>query len=206
VRYSIRTITAPGAIPLPFAVDDAFLRASMRVDPTGDGTFDTAQAALISAQVRAAMDFVERFTGQVLTARILEMASDAFPCLPELIALPRDPVTAITSIIYTDASAGNPVTMDGAAWRWSDSSPDVILPAFRTAWPVAARERGSVLVRFEAGYDPDLAPPALIAAVKMMARHLFDNPGAVQAGDRAAAIEMPLGVRDLCMPFRRMIG
>lgn len=204
-RYTIRTVTPAGDIPLPFAVDAALKAALLKVDPTGDAAFDDAQDALIEAQLRAAMDHVERFTSQVLTPRDLEMVLGGFPCLPELISIPREPVTAITSIKYTDPTAGTETTMDVAAYRWSDASPDMIMPAFRAAWPVAAAESGSVRVRFAAGYEDGLAPPALLAAVRMMLVHLFEHRSAVESGAAAAAVEIPLGVRDLCAGYRRVL-
>jgi uncharacterized phiE125 gp8 family phage protein len=204
-RFSIRTVTPAAAIPLPFPVDDDLKRTLLKVDPTGDTGFDAAQDALIEAQLRAAMDHVERFTSQVLTARTMELVMGGFPCLPELISIPREPVTAITSIAYTDPDSGNEVAMDSAAWRWADTAPDVILPAFRQAWPVSAAERGSVRVTFEAGYEDGLAPPALLAAARMMLVHLFENRNPVEAGERAAAVELPLGVRDLCAAYRRIL-
>lgn len=204
-RYSIRTITAAGSIPLPFAVDDAMKRSLLKVDPTGDSALDTAQDTFITAQLRAAMGFVERHTAQVLTVRALEMAITGFPILPELISIPRAPVTAISSIKYTDPTTGAETLMDVADWRWSDTAPDIVMPAWRTAWPVAADEQASVRIRFTAGYEAGLAPPELLAAVRAMLVHLFENRSAVEAGPSAAAVELPLGVRDLCAGYRRIL-
>lgn len=196
MRYRIRTVTAPGDIPLPFDLDEA--RQELRVE-----VGDSAEDALIEAKLRSAMDWVERFTGQVLTERTLEMALDGFPCTPELIELPRAPVTAISSVSYASADDGEPVVLGAGEWRWSDVDPDWLRPAFRSAWPVAAAERGSVRVTFDAGYEAGLAPPALLAAVKALLAHLYTNREAVVTGTITA--ELPLGVVDLCRPYRRVL-
>jgi uncharacterized phiE125 gp8 family phage protein len=200
---SIRTVTPVATIPLLF--DVATARQEVRADPTGDAAEDAAEDALITAKIHAAMGYVERFASQVLTPRELEMVLGGFPCLPELISIPREPVTAITSIKYTHPTTGAETVMDVADYRWSDASPDLVQPAFRAAWPVAANERGSVRVRFAAGYEDGLAPPALVAAVKHMFVHLYENRASVDAGAAAQAVELPLGVRDLCMPYRRIL-
>lgn len=188
MRYRIRTITVPGEEPaLPFEVAEA--KAHLRVDHADDD-------ALIEAQLRAAVDWVERFTGQVLTERVLELAADGFPRWPELISLPREPVTGIVSVAYTGTD-GEAVTMDAADWRWSEDAPDQLLPAYRAAWPAAAAEAGSVRVRFEAGYGEGLAPPALVLAVKQALTVFYER----RSGDAAAFA----AAADLCRPFRRMM-
>lgn len=203
LRVNVRTITPVADIPLLFSADVA--RQELRADLTGDTNFDGDEDALIEAKILAATGFVESFTGQVLTPRELELVLNRFPCLPELISIPRAPVTAINSIAYTDASTGTEVALGDTDFRWSDSLPDTILPAFRLPWPIAAFEPGSVRVRFSAGYEEGLAPPPLVAAVKAMVVHLYESRTAVVAGERAAAVELPLGVRDLCAGYRRVL-
>ncbi|MGZ8286134.1 MAG: head-tail connector protein [Allosphingosinicella sp.] len=190
MRYRIRTVTAPGDIPLPFDLDEA--RQELRVE---EG--EVLEDALIEAKLRSAMDWVERFTGQVLSDRALELVLDGLPRAPELIELPRAPVTAIGGISYVSADDGSTVVLVEADWRWSDSDPEWLRPAFRTAWPVAATERGSVRVAFQAGYEAGLAPPALLAAVKAMLVQSFEN--------RDGGEDVPERVVDLCRPFRRVL-
>jgi uncharacterized phiE125 gp8 family phage protein len=203
IRTAIRTITAPADIPLLFDVDTA--RHEARVDLTGDDAFDAADDATLEAKIRAAMRHVENHTAQVLTDRELELAANGFPCLPELISIPREPVTEILSIAYTDNSTGAEVALAESDWRWSDASPAMILPAWRTSWPVAAAEPASVRIRFAAGYEDGLAPPDLVDAVMKMLVHLFEHRSAVESGASAAAVELPLTVRDLCAGYRRVL-
>jgi uncharacterized phiE125 gp8 family phage protein len=187
VRYAIRTITPVADIPLVVSLPQA--KNFLKDPPSTDD-------ALVTAQIRTAMDLVERFCSQVLTARVMELVGAAFPLLPELISIPREPVTGIVSVSYTDRDSGAEVVMDGASWRWADHAPDQLLPAFRQAWPLAASERGSVRVRFEAGYEDGLCPPALVEAVKKTVARLYENREASGLGADVMA--------DLA-PFRRSL-
>lgn len=196
MRQRIRTLTAPGDIALPFTLAEA--RKELRVEAS-----DADEDALITSKIHAAMEWVERYTSQVLSPRTFELSLDAFPVLPELIELPRAPVTAIGGISYTSADDGTSIALVEADWRWSDSDPEWLRPAFRTAWPSAADERGSVKVTFEAGYEAGLVPPALLGAVRMMLVHLYENREAVVTG--SVATEMPLGVKEQLRPFRRLL-
>lgn len=188
MRYTIRTVTPANEIPLVITLPAA--KGFLRVDGVVDDD-------LIEGQIRTAMEMVERHTSQVLTERELEMVTASFPVLPELISLPRDPVTEILSIKFTDPDIGAETVMDESAWRWADSAPDQVLPAFRTAWPIAAAERGSVRVRFTAGYEEGLCPPLLIEAVQRTLVPLYDQRGAMDA--------LTDDVMRLCQPLRRQL-
>lgn len=190
MRYSIRTVTPQTGIPLLFELDEA--KVHLRVDGG-----DAGEDALIEAQIRAAMDAVERHCSQVLTEREMEWVADGFPVLPELISLPREPVTGILSIAYASSADGSEVVLAGGEYRWADTSADTVRPAFAASWPVAAAETGSVRVRFQAGYGEGLAPPALVQAVKLMLTWLYECRGG-EGG-------MPEGVARLCAPYRRVL-
>ncbi|QAY77919.1 hypothetical protein [Sphingosinicella sp. BN140058] len=189
MRYSIRTVTAANEIPLPFDLAEAFKH--LEVPELAD---DPAEQINVEGLLRTAMDAVERFTSQVLTPRLMEISLGGFPAVPELISIPRDPVTGVTAIAYTDVD-GAAVDLTVADWRWSESAADVVMPAFRASWPRAATELGAVRIRFEAGYDVGLAPASLIGAVKLTLGHLFANR---EGGD------MPEGAIRLCRPLRRI--
>jgi uncharacterized phiE125 gp8 family phage protein len=196
VRYRIRTVTAPADIAAPVGLAEA--KAELRIEADA-----TDEDDLVKAKLAEAVDYVERFTGQVLSPRTMEMVADRFPCLPELIELPRTPVTAIVSVKYSSPDDGSELSIEESGWRWTDADPSTLRPAFRSAWPTAAAERGSVRIRFVAGYEEGLAPPALLRAVKALAAHWYTNREAVVTG--TIATELPLGVMDLMRPFRRLL-
>jgi uncharacterized phiE125 gp8 family phage protein len=196
VRYTIRTVTPANLVPLPFTLAEAFKHLEAE-----ELAADEAEQAQVEADLRAAMDAVERFTSQILTPRELVYAAGGFPCVPELIVIPRDPITAVTAIAYTDGD-GEAVDLAEGDWRWSEHAPDTVMPAFRASWPVAAAEPGSVRVTFTAGYEEGLVPGSLIGAVKLMLGTLYGNRESVVTGTIVS--ELPGGVKALCAPYRRV--
>ena len=190
MRYSVRTITALNALPLVIDVDEA--KAHLRVDFADDDT-------LIEALLRSAQDHVELHTGQVLTERELEVTFDDFPSSGDHFIIPRAPVTAITSLKYDD-SDGAEQTVGGADYVWRDTQADQLMLAPDASWPSGSARRGSVRLRFMAGYEAGLAPASLVAAVKLMLGHLYGNREAVVTG--TIATDLPLGVVALCAPYR----
>lgn len=196
IRYGKpRVLTPADEIELAVSLDEAKEHLRIPVE-------DASEDLLIDAQIRAAMEHVEKFTGQVLTPREMELPISGFPVLPELIAIPREPVTGVSAIAYTDPD-GVAAELAEADWRWSESAADVVMPALQTSWPAALAERGSVRLTFDAGYEVGLAPASLIAAVKLMLGHLYANREAVVTG--TIATELPLAVQALCMPYRRVL-
>lgn len=189
MRYEVRTVTAPAEIAPPVSLEEA--RQELRVEAG-----DSAEDALIAAKLAAAVDQVERFTGQVLSPREMELVLDGFPGLPELVSIPRAPVTGILSIAYVSPADGATVLLADGGWRWSDADPATLRPPFRSAWPAAAAERGSVRIRFTAGYEAGLVPAALLQAVKALTVRWYDERGSA---------DVPADVLDLMRPFRRLI-
>lgn len=175
----------------------ATIKAHLRVD------FDT-EDVLIAAYLRAAVGTIERLTGRVLSGRVVEQRIDGFPV--GQIALWNDPVREIVSVIYDDAD-GVATTIDPGDYRVVAGEPFLLLPAVTASWPTPIAGKGSVRVRALAGYLPGQVPPELIAAVLLMVGHLYSNREAVSQGGSAAAApaELPLGVKALCFPFRRVV-
>lgn len=197
MRYSIRVTEPPEAWPISLEEAKAHLAI---VD-------DDSRDALIEAMLAAAVEHVERHTSHLLTDRELEIAWPDFPCYPELLSIPREPVTEIVSLIYADADGADVTMVVDDDYRWSVATADQVMPAFRGSWPSASGEAGSVRLRFRAGYgdEEEVAgdpPPALIAAVKLMLGHLFAHREEVVTG--TIATQMPVGVEALCAPFRRI--
>jgi uncharacterized phiE125 gp8 family phage protein len=188
VRYIIRTVTPVADIPLLFPVDDELRDSVLK-------SASSVDAGLIEKQLRAATSLVEEHVRVILTEREMELVLGGFPLIPELISFPRDPVTGILSVAYTDASTGEEVVLDSADWRWADHSPDQLLPAFRRCWPRAACERGAVRIRFTAGYEDGLCPPKYEEAVRKTLLNLYDNREAAGLSDEVKKDLAPYRIR-----------
>lgn len=141
----------------------------------------------------AAVDMVERYcavrlgecTGLVWKAEAI--------CSP--LRLGVWPVTAVTAITWLD-STGEAVTGDEAIWRIGVRDELLLKPGSSLPSGVAA----GVEITFDAGFDADNRPPALVQAVKFFTSHLKHNSSAVITGTISG--EIPLGFRALCNSVR----
>jgi uncharacterized phiE125 gp8 family phage protein len=70
------------------------------------------------------------------------------------------------------------------------------------SWPVTAFGPGTVRISYVAGYEPAELPPELTQAAILLFGHFNANREAVIAAERAAAVELPLGVEMLIAPYR----
>lgn len=182
--YEVRTIVPPSTAAIDGLISVADAKKHLRVDDSDDD-------ALIAGQLSAAVDMIERYTGQVLTAKTLELVSTGWP---HDFDIPREPVTSIMSITYRAGDAD--VALAASAYRWSEYSPRRVLSG--SAYLFIA---GEVRTRFTAGYAPGAAPASLVAAVKLMLGHLYANREAVIS---ASASELPMGIEALCRGHRRI--
>lgn len=175
-----RVVTTVAAEP----VSVAEARAQCNVIGTGD---DTILAAFISQ----AREFAEHYTCRSLAPQTLELALDAFPC-EDYIDLDRSPVTAITSVKYTD-SDGVEQTMPSTDYSLSlyGQSRRINL-AYGIAWPSTQDIPDAVRIRYAAGYAA--IPAAAKAGLLLLIGHLFENR---QAVTNLSINTVPLGALDM---------
>lgn len=155
---------------------------------------------LIKALRDAAIEYVERYcsvklgpvTGMVWSAEGLPVSSS------DAITLGVWPVTQVTNIVWRD---GENVEVVGDANDFRVTAKGALRPVVGGAWPSGVA--GAVQVTFDAGFAAGDAPPALIAAVRMMLAHFFRNREAIITGTISA--QTPLGVTALCAPFRPVL-
>ena len=120
----------------------ATLRQNCRIDSNVDD-------ALLQIWRDAALRYVEHYTGRSIGAQTRELALESFPCAA--LPVPHGPVTAITSVKYTD-TAGAEQTVPAEVYRLDlYSDPQRLLLAYGQAWPTARSEAGAVRVRYTAG-------------------------------------------------------
>jgi|SRR3990167_1015499 len=147
---SLKLITPPAGL----VVSLVEARAHLRVDGTDDDT-------LITAMIGAATDHAEQMTGRALLPQTLELTLDAFPAEFELT---RQPVTAITSIIYQSTAAAL-VTLSNTLYTLDasdDFGPAKVTPAYNTVWPDTLADVAAVKLRYVAGYANAAAVPEAI--------------------------------------------
>jgi uncharacterized phiE125 gp8 family phage protein len=150
-----KTITAVEDEPVTLTE----VRLQCKID-SDDETHDT----LLSSLCTAAREFAEHYTGRALAEVTLEAALDEFPSC-DYIDLPMPPVSAITSIKYTD-TAGVEQTMDDGDYALSTygDSRRVSL-TYGASWPSTRCQPDAVRIQFVTGYATEDLPRAVKAAL-----------------------------------------
>lgn len=123
----------------------------------------------------AARQMVEDDTQRALITQTWALRLDEFPC--DVIELRRCPVTAVTSITYTDTA--------GATQTWSSANyvvdiyqePARITLAYGQTWPATYDQANAVTVTFTAGYGSAGSSVRETAkqAIRLLAGHWFTN-------------------------------
>lgn len=117
------------------------------------------------------------------------------------IRLPRGPVLAITSLKYYDA-ANALVTMSASNYDVDISAPvAIVVPTISAPWPPTYTRLNAVEIRYTAGFGPAAAdvPADIVAALKLLLGHLYENREAVNIGN--IVNELPFAVDALIAPY-----
>lgn len=179
----------------PFALPSGYTEAIVSLANVRAhlGVIETDHDAIIEFYRDAAVDMVEKYCAVrlgPLTGLVWRGES-----LPSAVKLGVWPVTDITAIKWLD-DQGNEVTGDPADWRIVRRDEIALKPGRTLPTGVAA----GVEITFDAGFDDDARPAALVQAVRMFAAHLFLHREAVITGTIAG--EIPLGFKQLCGAYR----
>lgn len=141
--------------------------------------------ASISADIIAAREWVEGYTGLVLTPRSMTTAFRSF----DRMELKGWPIAADAAVVinYFDGAGVAQVVTD---YRLLVTDrPGILIPAPGARWPYAPRQAGAVSATYQAGYaSPAAIPEAAKAAMKIIITALYDNrdTGLTEAVKRSA--------------------
>ncbi|MCK7547189.1 head-tail connector protein [Marinobacter koreensis] len=155
-----------------------------------------AEDSLVQSLISAAFRQIENRTGQAFDhVADAEMVLDSLPSGDSGIELKWTPVRAVKGVVYLDP-LGVEQTLSGA-----DLLLDVrgVYPMLYPAqeWPESKRDRASVKVTADIGYET--VPADVRAAALLIIGHLYENREAVVIG--TIATELPLGVDLLLAPY-----
>ena len=175
----------------PITLDEAKAQCSV----SGTTDHDEYLTQLIDRAADAVGTMLDR---QVMSAT-WTLKLDWFPAQ---IYVAKPPVTAISSITYTD-TAGDTQTLSSAYYQTDLSGNDTparIMPAYGYSWPSTLGDTyNAVTVTFTCGYTVALLPPALKHAISFLVAHWFANREPVVAGSMAnlpTGLEMLLSLED----------
>lgn len=147
--------------------------------------------ALIGALRDAAIAHVERVSGVVLAEADFRWTARRFL---DRIELPVGPVTELGEVGYLD-DEGEAATYNGA--RLVDGA---VYASLDDAFPYA---NGYASVAFTAGLASPGDAPDLLAAVKLLLGHFYENREATSPG--TGATELPLGAQALIDTYRAVL-
>lgn len=209
-RGSFRVVQPPMIEPI--SIDQAI--AHLRLNPDDVDLLD------LQAKITEARAATEDYIGRALAPQVLELATDSFPAsqydgfLAESafneLELPMPPVIAIESVNYLDETGIDTLLeLNGYVLDYH-SQPAVVYLPYGATWPAIARGRNAVRIRYMAGYDtpggsPDNhpLPPAILAAMKLMLGHLWENR---ELSSDATITEIPLGFVSLLRLYQTRIA
>ena len=190
-------VIAPTVACVP--VED--VRAHLRVD-------GTEEDAVIEGAIAAAVSHLDGYGGILGRALMEQTWRQYLPCWPSSrsIRLALAPAISIEAIEGRGAD-GDTVALDPDDYRLigkAGISPQLIINP-DVALPALAGGPDAISITFKAGYgaEPEFLPPALRAAIMLMAGDLFRFRSTVQLG-ASAAVAMSTTVDRLVGPFRRL--
>lgn len=181
MKGSLALKTAPAEEP----VTTAQAKTHARIDITDDDT-------LIGTLIKAARRWIENLTGIRMVTQTWNYYLDAFPC-GNAIKIPVGPVSAVSSVKYTDA-AGAVSTLSAASYVVDlVSLPARIVLKDNYSWPADVLQVvNGVNIEFVAGYGAAAAVPEELAlAVNMLVSYWYENR------DAAAGAVGSTDVKDL---------
>lgn len=176
----------------PISLDEG--KAHLRVT-------DDAEDDLIQMYLDAAQQHIEDFTGVTLEPRTIVEQFDGWDG-SRVLKLRSWPVNSVSSLTYRDTDYVEQI-LHPADYIMAVGSRPARLAAVNITWPRAYRGGDVVTVIVEAGYtSPFEVPAALKQAILLLLAHFYTNREVVTAGDRAAAVEVPMTVETLCRRYR----
>ncbi len=180
-------VTGPAAEPVTVAE----AKAQLRVDITDDDP-------LITSDILAAREMLERDTRRALITQTWDLVLDAFPA-DALLTLPLPPLSSVVSVTYKD-QAGNVQTFSADNYVVDTSGlfgrivlKDGVSWPSDTLWPA-----GGATVRFVAGYgDATMVPQLAKMAILLLVGHWYEN--------REAVIAAGVMAREVPMAYERLM-
>ena len=153
----------------------------------------TEEAATVAALIAVARDAVENFTGRALLLSGWRMVADEWG--DGVLVIDRAPLAAVSAVKYYAEGATTLTTLSSADYLViAGTEPGRV--QITADLPALADRADAVQVEFTAGAaSPELIPPTLRHAVRLLALHFHELRTPVNVGN--IVNEIPLGLRHL---------
>ncbi len=187
-------ITVPAALTLVTLVD---AKAHLRVDFSDDDT-------LITGLISAAESLLDGYAGIVGRALLNQTWQQQFSSFSDRLDLQVPIASSIATVTYFDRVNTTQTLASSVYQMLSDELGSFVTLKADQAWPTTYSRVDAVTVQWVAGYGAGSAavPGAIITAIKLLVSHWYENRGPVTMDTKSQ--EMPLSVKALLAPFRRV--
>ena len=175
----------------PLSLTDAKLHC--RIDGSVENT-------MVTAWIQAAREYVENFTRRQLITATWAYTLDAFPAT---ILVPRPPLQSVTSLAYVDSNGDTQTLTENTDFvKNTGRVIGQVYPAYGESWPATRWYPQAVTLTYVAGYGDAASdvPQAIVAAIKLLVAHWYENREAVVVGTITA--QVPIAVESLLWPYR----
>jgi hypothetical protein len=205
VRQSVTTVTAASTTPV--TVDE--LRSWARIDSSeADATLTLLIAtatelaelylnrSLINRTLKLTLDMPNSTIDHGLSDGVYDLPVTAlYGNFPEVIDLPKGPVSSITSVKTYDTSDAESTYSSGNYTL--DTTGSRLLLTDDAVWPTNLRDRASIAINYVAGYGSAASsvPSAIRTGILIHASTLYEQRG-------QCTEDMPAPCRKLYAPFR----
>ena len=151
--------------------------------------------AYLGALIAVAREYADSITGKVSSESGWLVVAESWDSLGgDTFPLYRSPLVSIESISYYPPDSATLTVMDSAAYRAITTTEPGMVQIIGDLPPVDSRP-DAIQIAFTAGYpEPELAPPILRHAIKMLVAHYYENRLQVAF---AGSSEIPFGVSNL---------
>jgi uncharacterized phiE125 gp8 family phage protein len=223
-RWGVKVIQP--AMTEPITLQEAKLH--LRIDDDAVSPATHPDDPLITVLITAAREWCEAYSGLSFAQQVVELGGRAFnpasayryntttggaptttstySYYSQYIELPMSPISNIIAVAYTD-DAGVEQTVNPAEYVLDDYvRPPRLYAASGTTWPIARADSPNVCrIRYLAGFNapgsPDShpIPQIVIAAIKLVLTHLYENRSAVEQAGAGGTLShpIPLGAQAL---------
>jgi len=154
---------------------------------------------LIDAAIRAARAHAENFMRRKLITQTVKITRTGWGGGGFM--LPILPIQSVTSVQYKSTVDGSLTAWDAANYQLvKTAEPNFVAPAYGLTWPVPRSDFDNVVVTVVAGYgdDPQDVPSDIVAAIRLLTGHFYENRQNELAGNIIS--KLTLGAERLMMP------
>jgi len=191
--WTLNRTSDPASEPLTTAEAKTHIRETLS---------DSDNDSYIDALIAVARSHVERVTGLALITQTWTLNLERFPMdSSRSILIPLHPVSAVTSITYTD-TGGDSQTWAAAKYNSDlNAAPARVRPAPGEVYPGTQDIMGAVVVTVTAGYGSSSSdiPAPIVHAIKLLVGELYERREMNIVGSIIARV--PFTVENLLAPY-----